>query len=363
MRKCLLAVLAVVTLTFPAGSGAASSDVLATPDGTIVDGDTSGLDVLQVLPGLVVETYDVAESPADPVIFVDPPPGNFKTTFWGYEAAATGARILQYTSPSGFTGPPIVAGPTCMPPFTENGRGIAFDPLDANLWYTRVNGVTLPAFGGDGFIHKVTPPPLCALVTSIPFGDGPGGTVQDDIGALDVDQGSKHIWAAGYRPVIVAGAARSFLYLVNRNNGKIIHSCSVPFGGGGVGNDTLAYFRDGTGLLPGSGQYLLTDAGEPLTPLNGNALLVIDTAHCKGGAAVSPVAMFPKGLVGMTGIDFEYPGLISADLVSVRNHGGPPFAAFTPLGLWGNTFAMEDISLCAFRALLGGDGNDMCPYP
>src|SRR5882762_9511574 len=131
-----------------------------------------------------------------------------------------------------------------MPPFTENGRGVAFDPLDGNLWYTRVNGVTPPAFGGDGFIHKATPPSLgCAPVTTIPFGDGPGGTIQDDIGALDVDQGSKHIWAAGYRPVRVGNTLLSYFYLVNRNNGKIIHSCAIPFRFGGVGNDTLAYAR------------------------------------------------------------------------------------------------------------------------
>jgi len=228
------------------------------------------------------------------------------------------------------------------------------DPLDANLWYTFV---TFPAFAGDGFIHKTTPPNTgsCTTVTTIPFGDGPGGTIQDDIGALDIDQGSKHIWAAGYKPVIVGGVARSYLYLVNRNNGSIIHSCWVPFGGGGVGNDTLAYFRDTT--LPGSGQYLLTDAGEIVTVPN--SLAVIDTTDCKNGNMVTPVTTYPKA-VGMTGIDFEWQGLIATDAFTLYKLGGPPFSTFTVLG--STTTLLEDIAYCGFRAKLGGDGNDHCPY-
>ena len=52
------------------------------------------------------------------------------TQLWGYEASGSGsARILEYDIGAD------VAGPTCVPPQSDNGRGIAFDPADGNLWY------------------------------------------------------------------------------------------------------------------------------------------------------------------------------------------------------------------------------------
>src|SRR2546427_685320 len=109
----------------------------------------------------------------------------------------------------------------------------------------------------------------------------PGGMIQDDIGALDLDQGSKHIWAAGYAPIIVGGGdPRNYFYLVNRNNGKIIQSCYIPANvTNGLGfNDSLTYARL-TGL-PGSGEYLMTDSGEFFA---GAPLKVSDTASCHDG--------------------------------------------------------------------------------
>jgi len=352
VSKWIVPLFVFLSVTVVAAGNAAAQNQVATPNGRIVTGDTTGLTVAKVSPPLTVDVYVVSEEPVDLLAVPDPPPTSLSTKFWGYEAAATAARILSYDKAAA---PAVHTGPDCVPPGSQNGRGLAMDPLDGNLWYTFV----IPGFNGDGFIHKTNPPNTanpCTLVSSIPFGDGPGGTIQDDIGALDIDQGSKHIWAAGYKPVIVAGVARSYLYLVNRNNGSIIQSCWVPFGGGGVGNDTLAYFTDTT--LPGSGQYLLTDAGEIVTVPN--SLRVIDTAHCKNGAQVTPVTTYPK-VVGMTGIEFEWQGLLATDSSTIYEAGGPPFSTVTVLGPAG-TGDLEDLAYCGFRAKLGGGGNDHCPY-
>ena len=113
--------------------------------------------------------------------------------------------------------------------------------------------------------------------------------------------------------------------------------------------------------LPGSGKYLLTDAGGLTT--SPDSLAVIDTSDCRGGAVVTPVAEFPK-TAPMLGIDFEWMGLPSTDEVTLRNHGGtPPFAGFVVAGAWGNSVTVVDISACGFRATFGGSGDDMCPYP
>jgi len=355
-RNAAFIALLTLLIATVAGSHARADGPVATPDGVFVTGDTTGLNVSAVEPGLTVDLYEIADSVADPVALSDPPPGNFKHTLWGYEASLGGARLLQYTILPG-----VVPGPSCVPihaaglTVSGNGRGVAFDPLDGNLWNTHLAS----GFIGDGFIHKNTPPSDgCKPVISIPFGDGPGGAIQDDIGALDVDEGSMHIWAAGYKPVRVGTVFRSYIYLVNRNNGKIIQSCWLPFRGGGVGNDTLAAFRNTT--LPGSSKYLLTDAGELTTVPN--TLALIDQADCHGGQMVTPIMEFAKA-TPMSGIDFEWPGLLAANLSSLFNNGDQPFTTPTLVGAWGNTFEMEDISLCGFRAAFGGDGNDMCTLP
>src|SRR5207247_68548 len=179
-----------------------------------------------VPPPLVVGSYIIPESSAAPMGEPSLAPDDPSTRFWGYEASDQDARLLEYTI--GSTGKGPVAPVTfCVPAYSENGRGVAFDPLDGNLWYARLDSP--PSYNGDGFIHKVTPPSAgCAYVTSIPFGDGPGGTVQDDIGAMDLDATSKHIWVAGYRPMNVIGLGQlSYFYLVNRNNGNIMRYCAI----------------------------------------------------------------------------------------------------------------------------------------
>jgi hypothetical protein len=363
MKRLSYIVVATATLVLAGASNAVGGNSgypqFATLDGVTATADLPSALSVPALPNL--PSYDVSETVAGPIADpVDPPPGNFKHTLWGYEAAVS-ARLLQYTVIPGVT-----PGPFCFPTHAAglttsgNGRGVAFDPLDGNLWNTHL----LPAFVGDGFIHKNTPPAACTPVTDIPFGDGPGGTIQDDIGALDTDEGTKHIWAAGYKPVLVTGVLRSYLYLVNRNNGHILRSCWIPFRGGGVGNDTLAVYRNPS--LPGSSKYLLTDAGEVTTVPN--SLALIDQSDCHGGQQVTPIMEFPKTTpgpfgVGVSGIDMEWPGLLNTNLVQLFNNGDQPFATPTLVGTWGNTTGMEDISLCGFRGAFGGDGNDLCPYP
>jgi hypothetical protein len=314
---------------------------------------------------LVRDSYNLTDTPLDSATLPNAPPGNGSTLLWGYEAAVTGARILSYDiGPSG-TGP-LSQLDSCIPTHmagvltSQDGRGLAFDPLDGNLWNTQL---LFPQFSGDGYIHKNTPPPDCMPVTDIPFGDGPGGMIQDDIGALDVDQGSKHIWAAGYFPISVGGGPpRNYFYLVNRNNGKIIQSCFIVATSGEPFNDTLTYAR--LKGVPGSGQDLVTDGGEFDA---GDPLKVIDTSSCHNGRQATIVATIAKSR-GMTGIDFEWLGLINADgsnapfTQNLYNNFNYPWATSTVLGNTNTEFGLEDISLCAFRAKFGGDGNDMCFY-
>ena len=368
MRRSIVALLLATGVPIAFSSSVAADTVtMATPGGSFVVGSAN-------LPSAPVPAYQTLDAPPD-VPFVaaaDPvgPPGNFKRTFWGYEASFGNAQVLQYLlGPTGQA--PVTFQSSCVPTLndgggvTGNGRGLAYDPLDANLWITRLTG-----FAGDGKIHKIVPPnvdPTCPEVQTLVVHSQDGRPVQDDFGALDVDQGSKHIWAAGYKPVSSGGLLKSYVYLINRNNGLILQSCWLPFRDGGLGNDSLTYMRLPQGVLPGSGQYLLTDAGELITTLN--TVAVIDSADCHGGNQVTPVAELPK-THALTGIDYEWNGSTSADnieggLMQFYNDGGPvPFVnGSSTIGLTAPSVEMEDISICGYRATFGGGGNDMCPYP
>ena len=333
--------MAIVVLVF-AGSASAADNPALPPLGSVIH----------------VPSYNLSDAPVDTVLMPNAPPGSGSTLLWGYEANFDNSRILSYDIHTGTQGASCVPN-VGTPGNLDNGRGLAYDPLDGNLWISR-----LTVFAGDGFIHKVTPPNVtpgvCQQVGVIPFGDGPGGTIQDDIGALDVDQGSKHIWAAGYFPISVAnGPERNYFYLVNRNNGKILQSCWVPSNPEPEDqfNDSLTYAR--LKGLPGSGQYLLSDVGE----FFGSPLRVLDTSSCHNGGQATEVAEFPTpGGHGVTGIDFEWPGLLNTDMHDLYNNGNQPFATSTFIGPTNAPFGLEDISLCGFRAKFGGDGNDMCRY-
>ena len=249
------------------------------------------------------------------------------TKAWGYEAAVGSARILQYDIGTD------TLDTTCVPPGSNNGRGIEQD-ASGNLFYTFVSSDGL--FNGDGLIHHTTLPPACLPLPAIPFGDGPGGTVEDEIGAMDVDPDTGDIWAAGYKP---DGSNNIRFYRVNPLTGAIISQCKFPFQGGGVGNDTLAVTKSLS--LGGSGKYLLTDGGELLT-----TLFVFDAADCTGDATPVPLTTYslPEGV---TGTDFVSEGgtLIASTISTIDSLGGPPFGSV--VASMSSQSAVEDLTLKA----------------
>jgi hypothetical protein len=259
------------------------------------------------------------------------------TPLWGYQAAAANAAVGLWdigTPADPFISSCVPAGGLVPPNAFGNGRGITHDPADGNLWYSVLN---IGLFVGDGLIHKMNP--SCTELFTIPFGDGPGGSVQDSIGAIDYDPDDGMLWVAGYQPI----GGLSYLYKVNSATGAILDSCTVPFAGGGVGNDTLAEAK--LSGLGGSGSYLLTDAGEVLT-----GLMAVDEATCTGGGAGTVVTTFTLP-VGVTGIDYERGVLIATDLVStIYSLGGPPFAAVvTSSPAAPGPTGLEDITLKSNR--------------
>jgi hypothetical protein len=268
------------------------------------------------------------------------PPG---TKLWAYEASLTNARILEYD-----IGTDMFIS-SCLPqglPPQNNGRGIAFDPRLATgggLWITRLTG-----FAGDGLIYKRTLPPTCANLGSIPFGDGPGGTVPDDIGALDIDPDNGHLYAAEYISGAFGKDPVSTLFEVNQNTGAIIRACNLPTANGD-GNDTLAVVKDYPGLPPGKN--LVTDNGEFST----TAQFVIPVTSM---GAYTPPATAPACTIvatgttpgGRTGIDFLEPPLndmIATDTVSIFNHGGFPWSSIDAVMLAAPSTTLEDITLRA----------------
>ena len=350
--------LAIASSALIAGAARAQLAVnapLCTADGQPVLGDPTGLDVNpcpQPRAVTPVVGADAAVASAG-----EAPSGKRSTLYWGYEMNLVESRLIAYRAVEGNPQQAdcVPSGPHIPP--TSNGRGVAFDPLDGNLWITRVDGM----FVGDARIHKVAPPnvtpgtcpELDSLLVHYPNGAPPE---QRAYGALDTDQASKHIWATGWDPVTVSGQLRNYFYLVNRNNGQILHSCWMPATDIFQGNDSLAYARlDG---LPGSGQYLLTDNG---AFTGTDPILVLDTVDCKNGQEITPIWQFPK-TQGMTGIDFEWMGLLYVNVYNVRNAGNQPFAE--PHVVLGPTYTAytNDIAVCGYRAKFGGDGNDACPY-
>lgn len=255
----------------------------------------------------------------------------------------------------------------CVPAGAANGRGLAYD-ANGVLWHTSVTGgqpVEPPEqilkSEADGRIHKVSPPPACASLGSIPFGDGDGGTLQDDIGAMDFDPDDGTLWVAGYdvaTPSSSTGLHR--IFRLSPINGAVRSSCSII--GDPLGNDTLAVAQ--IPGLPGSGKYLLTDGGEFFWPV----LFAYDAANCRGGATLAPVGSYvlPKPV---TGIDFEGGRLYASQLGAVEPDGsvltfdlvdlGPPPFSSVYSTMLANTLA-EDVTVapCAIKGTVL-DGNDV----
>jgi hypothetical protein len=341
MHKIVFTLLVAAAIGFTPGA-AFAADPLTPPAGATFD----------VSPG-----YALPDAVADPV--ADPAPsGSLSHLVWGYEANFTNAKLYAYTfAPFSVLASCVPTGPNI--PATSNGRGVAFDPVDGNLWISRLTN-----FVGDGMIHKVTPPNVtpgtCPEITTLVVHPKDGQPVQPDYGALDVDNKSKHIWAAGYFPVSSGGALRNYFYEVNRNNGLILQSCYVPIFSDGF-NDSLAVMKHTD--LPGSAEYLVTDGGE----FFGTTVEVIDQSSCHQGQQATVVATTNLDHA-VTGIDFEWPGLLNVDeptgpqmLFINGDFASPLWGPGAPQGPTGAE--IEDISLCGYSATFGGDGSDHCPYP
>jgi len=344
MRKILFTALIIAAFGFVAGGGGAAlaaDNPLTPPAGS----------VFQVNPG-----YALPDTVAAPV--AEPTPnGSMSHLLWGYEANFSNSMLHTYTFD------PYSVGPTCVPsgpniPAASNGRGVAFDPIDGNLWISRLTGFT-----GDQEIHKVTPPNVtpgtCPEIKTLFVHAKDGQPVQPDYGALDVDNKSKQIWAAGYSPVSSGGALRNYFYEVNRNNGLILQSCFIPIFSDGF-NDSLTVMKHTD--LPGSAQQLVTDGGE----FFGTTEKVIDQASCHDGNEASVVATTNTDHA-VTGIDFEWPGLLNVDTPigpqMIFNNGDFSSPLWGPGAAKGPTGTeIEDISLCGYSATFGGDGSDHCPY-
>lgn len=165
-------------------------------------------------------------------------------------------------------------------PQPGNGRGVAYDPTDGNIWLSY-----LPAgFSGDGWIHK-HPALGGPEITRIPEPGGSGGI---GIGALDYDAEEKVLWAATYSPT---PDGKTLLYKLDPSNGAVLKTCSLPFHiESGAGNDTLAVARPAD--LNGD-KVVLTNAGEVL-----KTLYAVDANTC----AVRKTYPLP---VGVTGIDVD----------------------------------------------------------
>jgi hypothetical protein len=331
---------------------------LCLANGAVVDGPTAGLNVQPCPEPRETTAANVPDAPLAPELAQPLAGNNNSTLYWGYEAnLAAPSRVFAYRA---VVGNPMTAN--CVPlgphiPASSNGRGLAFDPIDGNLWISRMT-----VFTGDARIHKITPPNVtpgtCPELNSL-LVHYPGGLPpeQKAFGALDADQASKHIWATGWDPVLVEGQLRNYFYLVNRNNGLITQSCFMPATDIFQGNDSLTYAR--LFGLPGSGQYLLTDNG---AFTGTDPILVLDTSECHNGQLITPVWQFPK-VQGMTGIDFEWLGLLYSNIYNIRNAGNQPFPEpHLFLGLTAPADFIQDISICGYRAKFGGGGNDSCPY-
>jgi hypothetical protein len=269
------------------------------------------------------------------------PPG---TKLWGYEAAFTNARILQYDIGTD------TFDTQCVPqgvPASSNGRGIAFDPRLApggGLWITR-----LTSFAGDGLIHKVTLPPFCANLGSIKFGDGPGGVDPDDIGALDIDPDNGNLYAAEYLSGILGKDPVSTLFELDENNGNILRACNLPTANG-FGNDSLAVVKNYPGLPPG--KHLVTDNGEFFTTQQ-FVIPVTSMGPWTGPASAPNCKIVATGSTpgGRTGYDFEESpvsnDMIATNLSAIFDHDGFPWSTTQATMLAAPSTTLEDVTLRA----------------
>src|SRR5262249_38207190 len=143
--------------------------------------------------------------------------------------------------------------------------------------------------------------------TTIP---DPGGVNGPGIGALDYDTEAHALWAAAYQPV----NGQSLLYKLDPGTGAILQTCSLPFKGGGEGNDTLAIAQPAD---LGGTKVLLTDGGELL-----NTLYALDVTTC----AVLKTYPIPFGVSGID-VDTATGDLVATDLANFYNLGPAPYTS------------------------------------
>ena len=86
----LLVTAVLLTLTAPVSTTVVAQTPQCLPTGQAVNGDTTGLTVEPCPQPRAMSPLNGADTALDPLS--DPPPGNFSTLYWGYEAAFTNAR-------------------------------------------------------------------------------------------------------------------------------------------------------------------------------------------------------------------------------------------------------------------------------
>jgi hypothetical protein len=255
---------------------------------------------------------------------------------WAYDAANSNASMRVWN----------LATNTLAATFTlrtgdfwGNGRGVAFDATDGNIWNTVVNA----DFAGDGLIHK-NPALGGADITTIP---DPGGINGPGIGALAYDTEDNTLWVAVYQPI----NNMSRFYKLNPANGNVLKTCEIPFAGavGDEGNDTLAVAHPSD---LGGKKVLLSDAAE----FASTTLFAVDPTTCQ----IVKQYTLP---VGVTGIDEDQTtkDLVVTNIFSFYDLGSAPYNAIK--GSFPTQGLVEGISLekkptaaCASpRYAAGGD--------
>jgi hypothetical protein len=113
-------------------------------------------------------------------------------------------------------------------------------------------------FSGDGLIH-VAPLSGGPDIRTIPAPNAGTPAVDGDpdtgIGAMDFDFDGD-LWVSAYQPRASDGQIE--IFELDPSDGTVLRSFAIPFGGGGVGCDTLDWYQG----------RIYTDAGEPLPTLH-----------------------------------------------------------------------------------------------
>ncbi len=242
--------------------------------------------------------------------------GNF--IVWGFNAG--GALLVKWDT-AGTVLTSFVPG-ACAGVTVCNGRGVAI--VHGDLWVT-----VLDTFTGTGLLYRIDAT-TGALLGTISDPNGIAGT-----GAMDDWHGN--LLTISYNPV----GGLNTVSIVDAGTGVLLASCTVPFGGGSGGADTLAV-RDG-------GKFL-TDAGElstvPPVLTEYNVPSVVGGGPCVAtGTTFAPAT----GGTGLTGIVFfeGSPRLLGSTLGTIVDLGNPPYSSILGSFAAGPSFVVEDIAMAS----------------